>query len=108
MGLDLFPAGLGSDRLLAVDDAGARLYGRDLDAACAALSRAMGGRALVFLLCRNEPGTLLGYLLALRGRPPSFEQPYLPRPAPRAGGNLSSQLLLRSPGPPGGDPRRPA
>ena len=66
MGLDLFPAGLGSDRLLVVDDAGARLYGRDLDAACAALSRAMGGRALVFLLCRNEPGTLLGYLGCLR------------------------------------------
>lgn len=66
MGLDLFPSGLAPDRLLAVDAAGARLYGRDLDAASDALSRAMGGRALVFLLCQNDPGTLLGYLGCLR------------------------------------------
>lgn len=66
MSLELFPAGLEPDRLLAVDAAGARIYGRDLDAASAALSRAMGERALVFLLCRNDPGTLLGYLGCLR------------------------------------------
>ncbi len=67
MGLDLFPGGLEPSRLLAVDDVGSRLYGRDLDAACAAISRAMGReRALVFLLCQNDPGTLLGYLGCLR------------------------------------------
>lgn len=66
MGLDLFPSGLEPDRLLAVDAAGTRLYGRDLDAASAALSRAMERRALVFLLCQNDPGTLLGYLGCLR------------------------------------------
>ena len=64
--LDLFPAGLEPDRLLAVDAAGVRLYGRDLDAASAILSRALGERALVFLLCKNDPGTLLGYLGCLR------------------------------------------
>jgi len=66
MGLDLFPAGLEPDRLLAVTETGERLYGWDLDAAADALTRAMGKRALVFLLCQNDPGTLLGYLGCLR------------------------------------------
>lgn len=53
-------------RLLAVTDGGEHLFCGGLSAASEALARAIGGRALVFLLCENTPGTLLGYLGCLR------------------------------------------
>lgn len=49
-------------RLLAVCETGERLCYGDAAEAGAALGRAMGERALVFLLCDNSPGSLLGYL----------------------------------------------
>lgn len=53
-------------RLLAVTDADEHLSCGDLSAASEALARAIGGHVLVFLLCENTPGTLLGYLGCLR------------------------------------------
>ena len=53
-------------RLLAVTDADEHLSCGDLSAASEALARAIGGHVLVFLLCENTSGTLLGYLGCLR------------------------------------------
>lgn len=53
------------ERLLAVTEEGERLTLGDLEAAAGRLARAVGGHRLVFLLCRNTPGTLLGYLSCL-------------------------------------------
>ncbi len=54
------------NRLLAVTEAGERLTLGDLNAAAGSLARAVGGHRLVFLLCSNTPGTLLGYLSCLK------------------------------------------
>lgn len=54
------------DRLLAITEEGAALTLRDLNAAGDALSHAVGGHRLVFVLCENSPGTLLGYLACLQ------------------------------------------
>ena len=54
------------ERLLAVTEDGGRLTLGDLNAAAERLSQAVGGHRLVFLLCRNTPGTLLGYLSCLK------------------------------------------
>lgn len=54
------------ERLLAVTEDGGRLTLGDLNAAAERLGRAVGGHRLVFLLCRNTPGTLLGYLSCLK------------------------------------------
>lgn len=53
-------------RLLAVCEDGQRLLYGDAQHAGRVLGRAMGGRALVFLLCDNSPGSLLGYLGCLQ------------------------------------------
>lgn len=54
------------ERLLAITEEGRRLTLGDLSAAAERLTRAVGGRRLVFLLCENTPGTLLGYLSCLK------------------------------------------
>lgn len=54
------------ERLLAVTEAGERLTLGDLNAAARRFARAAGGHRLVFLLCGNTPGTLLGYLSCLK------------------------------------------
>lgn len=53
-------------RLLAVTEEGKRLTLGDLNTAAERLAGAVGGRRLVFLLCENTPGTLLGYLSCLK------------------------------------------
>lgn len=53
-------------RLLAVTGEGRKLTLEDLNAAADHLAGAVGGHRLVFLLCENTPGTLLGYLSCLR------------------------------------------
>lgn len=52
----------GPEELLAVTQDGGRVRYGELLAAGEALGRAGCGRELVFLLCENTPGTLLGYL----------------------------------------------
>lgn len=54
------------ERPLAVTEDGGRLTLGDLNTAAERLSQAIGGHRLVFLLCRNTPGTLLGYLSCLK------------------------------------------
>ena len=54
------------ERLLAVTEAGERLTLGDLNAAAQRFAQAVGGHRLVFLLCGNTPGALLGYLSCLR------------------------------------------
>ena len=54
------------ERLLAVTDSGERVTLGDLNAAAERLGKAVGGRRLVFLLCENTPGGLLGYLACLK------------------------------------------
>ena len=54
------------ERLLAVTEAGERLTLGDLNAAAQRFAQAVGGHRLVFLLCGNTPGSLLGYLSCLR------------------------------------------
>lgn len=54
------------ERLLAVTEEGRRYTLGDLNAAAGRLERAVGGHRLVFLLCENTPGSLLGYFACLR------------------------------------------
>lgn len=54
------------DRLLAINEDGTRLSYRHLDEASAQLAQWAGSGKLLFLLCENSPGTLLGYLGCLR------------------------------------------
>lgn len=54
-----------STRVLAVTDTGETLYYNEIDKAAAVFSETVGHR-LVFLLCKNTPGTLLGYLGCLK------------------------------------------
>lgn len=54
------------DRLLAINEDGKRLFYRDLEESTAQLSQWAGSGKLLFLLCENTPGTLLGYLGCLR------------------------------------------
>ena len=54
------------ERLLAVTEGGRRYTLGDLNAAAGRLGRAVGGHRLVFLLCENTPGSLLGYFACLR------------------------------------------
>ena len=54
------------DRLLAINEDGTHLSYRDLEEAAAHLSRWAGSGKLLFPLCENTPGTLLGYLGCLR------------------------------------------
>lgn len=54
------------ERLLAVTEEGRRYTLADLSAAGERLAGAVGGHRLVFLLCENTPGTLLGYLGCLK------------------------------------------
>ena len=54
------------ERLLAVTEEGRRYTLGDLNAAAGRLGRAVGGHRLVFLLCENTPGSLLGYFACLR------------------------------------------
>ena len=51
-----------AQELLAVSQEGGAVRCGELFAAAEGLARAGCGRRLVFLLCRNTPGTLLGYL----------------------------------------------
>ena len=53
-------------RLLAVSEDGGWLYYGDAQDAGRMLGGVMGGRSLVFLLCDNSPGALLGYLGCLQ------------------------------------------
>ena len=54
------------ERLLAITDSGDRITLGDLNAAAERLEKAVGGHRLVFLLCANTPGCLLGYLSCLK------------------------------------------
>lgn len=54
------------ERLLAVTESGERFTLGDLNRAAENLSKAVEGHHLVFLLCENTPGTLLGYLSCLK------------------------------------------
>lgn len=63
---ELILTGGAPDRLLAVDEDGARLTLADLDAFSHRFYGAVGGRTLIFLLCENSPGCLLAYLACLR------------------------------------------
>ena len=54
------------ERLLAITDSGERITLGELNAAADRLEKAVGGRRLVFLLCENTPGCLLGYLSCLK------------------------------------------
>lgn len=115
------------ERLLAVTEAGERLTLGDLNAAGERFSQAVGGRRLVFVLCGNTPGSLLGYLSCLKTgavpllldaqlAPPMLEHllecyrppfVYVPREAPEETGALLAQyrpvleladsVLLRAP-----------
>ena len=54
------------ERLLAVTEEGKRYTLGDLNAAAERIAGAVGGHRLVFVLCENTPGTLLGYLGCLK------------------------------------------
>lgn len=54
------------ERLLAITDSGERITLGELNAAAERLGKAVGGHRLVFLLCENTPGCLLGYLSCLK------------------------------------------
>lgn len=54
------------ERLLAITDSGERITLGELDSAAERLEKAVGGHRLVFLLCENTPGCLLGYLSCLK------------------------------------------
>lgn len=54
------------ERLLAVDESGACLTLGDLNDTAEALRTAVGRHRLVFILCENTPGCLLGYLSCLK------------------------------------------
>ena len=54
------------ERLLAVTGEGKRYTLGDLNAAAERIAGAVGGHRLVFVLCENTPGTLLGYLGCLK------------------------------------------
>ena len=54
------------ERLLAATDSGEHITLGDLNAAAERLGRAVGGHRLVFLLCENTPGSLLGYFSCLK------------------------------------------
>ena len=58
--------GQNPERLLAVTEDRRYLTVGDLHAAADRLAKAIGGHRLVFLLCENTPGTLLGYLSCLK------------------------------------------
>lgn len=65
--MDLFRyCGREPERLLAVTEDGRHLTLGDLNAAAERLAQAVGGHRLVFLLCENTPGILLGYLSCLK------------------------------------------
>ena len=49
------------DRTALIDETGVRISYAELDAESRALADAVGHRCLVFALCRNEPGSVLGY-----------------------------------------------
>lgn len=53
-------------RLLAVTEEGKRYTLGDLNAAAERIAGAVGEHRLVFVLCENTPGTLLGYLGCLK------------------------------------------
>lgn len=53
-------------QVLAVSDEGLTLHYREVFETAEALSKTLGDRRLLFLLCENRPGTLLGYLGCLR------------------------------------------
>ena len=57
-----------SDRPAVTDDRGGGLTYEQLDAACRGLSSAVGGRCLVFSMCDNRLGSLVGYVSFLNGR----------------------------------------
>ena len=48
-------------RTALIDETGVRMTYAELDAESRALADAVGRRCLVFALCRNEPGSVLGY-----------------------------------------------
>ena len=52
-------------RVLAITDSGETLHYSEINTAAAALPKE-AAHQLVFLLCRNSPGTLLGYLGCLK------------------------------------------
>ena len=54
------------ERLLAVTEEGKRYTLGDLNAAAERIAGAVGEHRLVFVLCENTPGTLLGYLGCLK------------------------------------------
>ena len=54
------------DRILAADDAGQTVTYRDLDSFAEELYRYIGGKKLIFILCQNTIGSLLGYLGCLK------------------------------------------
>ena len=55
-----------TERLLAVTEEGKRYTLGDLNAAAERIAGAVGEHRLVFVLCENTPGTLLGYLGCLK------------------------------------------
>lgn len=64
--MKLFQHEKDSDRLLAWTEDGRRYTMADLDRWAERLRQAVGGHRLVFLLCRNTPGSLLCYLSCLK------------------------------------------
>ncbi len=55
-----------SDPVLAVTEEGRSLRKENLETAAERLAGTIGGHRLIFLLCENTPGTLLGYLSCLK------------------------------------------
>lgn len=53
-------------RLLAEDDEGGRVSYQDLNSFSEELIRRVGGKKLIFILCENTIGSLLGYLGCLK------------------------------------------
>ena len=56
-----------SDRLVSIDEAGAKLSYRQLDEENKRFEQALGSRSLVFILCSNTIGSLAGYTGCLNG-----------------------------------------
>lgn len=54
------------DRLLAIDDQEQKITYRDLDSFSEELYKRIGRKTLVFILCDNTMGALLGYLGCLK------------------------------------------
>ena len=99
-----------TERLLAVTEEGKRYTLGDLNAAAERIAGAVGEHRLVFVLCENTPGTLLGYLGCLKaGEVPLLLDAHIaPCSAAPAGRGRSSTRSWPSCSPPRAAPAAPS